>query len=86
MKVNRSDILIAESWHCITHVTVVNCFQKCCFNVNQTKDGENAAEHSIYENNCGKLKESASFDDDDDDDATCEVQAIEQMKDEKFYT
>jgi N6-adenosine-specific RNA methylase IME4 len=28
--------LSAELWCCATHMTVVTCFQKCGFNINQT--------------------------------------------------
>jgi hypothetical protein len=57
-KVNVLDALhfIAESWRYATHTTIVNCVQKCGFNLNQTNDGENVRELSIAENNWGKLK------------------------------
>jgi hypothetical protein len=38
---------IVEPWHCVTYTTIVNCFQKWGFNLNQTNDGEDAAELSI---------------------------------------
>jgi hypothetical protein len=52
MKVNVLDALhfIAESWCCVTHTTIVKCFQKCGFNLNQTNDGEDVKELSIAEN------------------------------------
>jgi hypothetical protein len=42
MTVNVLDALhfIAESWRCATHTAIVNCFQKCGFNLNQTNEGE----------------------------------------------
>jgi hypothetical protein len=50
MKVNVLDALhfIAESWRCVTHTAIVNCFQKCGFNLNQTNDGEDVREISMY--------------------------------------
>jgi hypothetical protein len=63
MKVNVLDALhlIAESWRCVTHATIVNCFQKCGFNLNQTNDSEDVRELSIVENDWGKLKAGVSF-------------------------
>jgi hypothetical protein len=89
MKVNVLDALhfIAKSWHCITHTTIVNCFQKCGFNLNQTNDGEDVRELSIAENDWGKLKAGVSFQEYvscDDNVVRCEVQTLEQMLDENF--
>jgi hypothetical protein len=49
MRVNVFDALqfIKESWHCVTHVTIVNSFQKCGFDLNLTSDGEDATEFVI---------------------------------------
>jgi hypothetical protein len=46
MKVNVSDAkhFIAESWPCVSLVTVVSCCQKCGFSLIQTNDGEEATE------------------------------------------
>jgi hypothetical protein len=89
MKVNVLDALhfIAESWRYVTHTTVVNCFQKCGFNLNQTNDGEDVRELSIAENDWGKLKVGILFQEYvscDDNVVRCEVQTLEQMMDEKF--
>jgi hypothetical protein len=35
-------------------MTIVNCFQKCGFNLNQTNDREDVRELSIAENDWGK--------------------------------
>jgi hypothetical protein len=88
-KVNILDALhfIAESWRCVTHITIVNCFQKCRFNLNQTNDGEDVRELSRAENEWGKLKPHVSFQEYvscDDNVVRCEVQTLEQMMDEKF--
>jgi hypothetical protein len=82
MKVNVLDALhfIIESWCCVTHATIVNCFQKCGFNLNQTNDGEDVRELSVAENDWGKLKAGASFQEYvscDDNVVRCEVQALE---------
>jgi hypothetical protein len=89
MKVNVLDAVhfIAESWCCVTHTTIVNCFQKCGFNLNQINDGEDVIELRISENDWGKLKAGASFQEYvfcDDNVVRCEVQTLEQMMDEKF--
>jgi hypothetical protein len=89
MKVNVLDALhfVAESWRRVTHATIVNCFQKCGFNLNQTNDGEDVRKLSIAENDQGKLKAGASFQEYvscDDNVVRCEVQTLEQMMDEKF--
>jgi hypothetical protein len=71
----------------VSHTTIVNCFQKCGFNLNQTNDGEDVRELSIAENDWGKLKASVSFQEYiscDDNVFRCEVQTLEQMMDEKF--
>jgi hypothetical protein len=48
MRLNVLDAhFIAETWLCVTHATIVNCFQKCGFNLNQTSDGEDVRELSI---------------------------------------
>jgi hypothetical protein len=51
MKVNILDAqhFIAKSWYCVTHMTIVNFFQKCGFSLNQTNDCEGATELSIAE-------------------------------------
>jgi hypothetical protein len=82
MKVNVLDALhfIAESWCCVTHTTIVNCLQKCGFNLNQTNDGEDVRELSIAENDWGKLKAGVSFQEYvscDDNVVGCEVQTLE---------
>jgi hypothetical protein len=89
MKINVLDALhfIAESWCCVTHTTIVNCFQKCGFDLNQTNDGEDVRELSIAKNDWGKLKARVSFQEYvscDDNVVRCEVQTLEQMMDEKF--
>jgi hypothetical protein len=89
MKVNILDALhfIAESWRCVTHTIVVNCFQKYGFNLNQTNDAEDVTELSIAENEWGKLKAGVSFKEYvccDDNVVRSEVQTLEQMMDEKF--
>lgn len=38
---------IMDSWHYVTHMTIVNSFQKCGCNVNLTSDGENETEFII---------------------------------------
>jgi hypothetical protein len=88
-KVNVLDALhfIAESWRCVTHTTIVNCFQKSGFNLNETDDGEDVRELRIAENGWGKLKAGVSFHKHvscDDNVVRCEVQTLEQMMDEKF--
>jgi hypothetical protein len=36
-----------ESWHCLTHMRIVNCFLKCGFNLNYSNDGEDTTkQHS----------------------------------------
>jgi hypothetical protein len=68
-------------------MAIVNCFQKCGFNLNQTNDGEDVKELSIAENDWGKLKAGVSFQEYvscDDNVVMCEVQTLEQMMDEKF--
>jgi hypothetical protein len=65
----------------------VNCFQKCEFNLNEINDVEDVRELSIAENDWGKLKAGASFQEyvsSDDNVVRCEVQTLEQMMDEKF--
>jgi hypothetical protein len=46
MMVNIFDAqhLIAQTWRCVTHMTIVSCFQIRGFNLNQTSDGEDATE------------------------------------------
>jgi hypothetical protein len=63
MKVNALDALqfIAESWRCVTNTTIVNCFQKCGFNLNQINDGEDVRELSIAKNDWDKLKAGVLF-------------------------
>jgi hypothetical protein len=90
MKVNVLDALhfIAESWCCVTHTTIVNCFQKCRFNLNQTNDGDkDVRELSIAKNDWGTLKAGVSFQEYVSCDANVvrrEVQTLEQMMDLKF--
>jgi hypothetical protein len=89
MKVNVLDALhfIAESWRCVTHTKIVNCFQKYGFNFNQTNDGEDVRELGTAENDWGKLKAGASFQEYvscDDNVLRCEMHTLEQMMDEKF--
>jgi hypothetical protein len=80
VKVLDAEHFIAEPWCCVTHKIVVNCFQKCGFNLDQSSDVEVAAERSTAE--AGVLfHEYVSC---DDDDVTCEVQTLEQVIDEKF--
>jgi hypothetical protein len=40
----------------LSHMTTVNCFQKCGFNSNQTNDGEDATECSIAKDDWGQLR------------------------------
>jgi hypothetical protein len=87
MKVNVLDAhFIAESWHCVIHTTIVNCFQKCGFNLNQTIDGEDVRELNIAKNDWGKLKAGASFQEyvSCDDNVRCDMQTLEKMMDEEL--
>jgi hypothetical protein len=71
----------------VIHTTIVNCFQKCGFNLNQTSDGEDVTELRIAKNDWGKLKAGISFQEYvscDDNVVRCEVQTLEQVMDEKF--
>jgi hypothetical protein len=47
--------LIMELWHCVAHVTIMNCLQICGFNLNQTSDGEDVTELCIAEDDWGQL-------------------------------
>jgi hypothetical protein len=89
MKLNVLDALqfISESWRCVTQMTIVNCFQKCGFNLNQANNGEDVREISIAENDWSVLKAGVSFQEYvscDDNVVRCEVQTLEQMIDEKL--
>jgi hypothetical protein len=67
----------------------VNCFQKCGFNLNQSSGVEDAAELSIAEDDWGRLKAGALFDEYmscDNNVVTCEVQTSEQVIGEKFMS
>jgi hypothetical protein len=75
MKVNVLHF-IAESWRYVIHMTIVNCFHKFGFNLNQTNDGEDVTELSVAENDWGKLKAGVSFQEYvscDDNVVRCEV-------------
>jgi hypothetical protein len=89
MKINvlNAQHFIAESWCCVTHAAVVNCFQKCGFSLNQTRDCEEAAELSIGEDDWCQLKAGVSFQECVsciNDTVMFEVQTLKQMMDEKF--
>jgi hypothetical protein len=58
MKVNVLDAqhFTAESWHCVIHMTTMNCFQKCGLNLNQINDGEDVTEPNTAEDDWGQLK------------------------------
>jgi hypothetical protein len=64
-------------------MTIVSCFQKCGFNLNQTNDGEDVRELSTAKNDWSKLKAGVSF----QEYVSCDdniVQTLEQTMDEKF--
>jgi hypothetical protein len=89
MKVNVLDAqhFIAESWRCVSHETIVNCFQKCGYNLNQSSDNEDAAELSIAKDDWDELKTGVSFQEYvtcDNDAISHEVQTLGQMINEKF--
>jgi hypothetical protein len=47
---------IAESWSCVTHTTVVNCFHKFGFNLNDINDDEDATELNTAKDDWGQLQ------------------------------
>jgi hypothetical protein len=63
MKVNilNGQHFTVESWRCVTHVSVVNCFQKCGWDLNETDDGEDATELTIARDDWDLLKAGLSF-------------------------
>jgi hypothetical protein len=70
----------------VSNVTIVNCFQKCGFNLNQTNGGGDAIELGIAEDHWDQLKADISFQEyvSCNNVIMCEVQTSEQMTDEKF--
>jgi hypothetical protein len=87
MKINVLDAqhFTMVSWHCVTHMTIANCLQKCGFNLNQTNDGEDATEFTTARDDWVQLKAGVTFQEcvACDNDVLCEVQTLEQMMDEK---
>jgi hypothetical protein len=71
----------------LCHTTVVNCFQKCGFSLNQISDGEDATGLSIIEDDCGQVKADVLYEEYifcDNDIVMFEVQTLEQMMEEKY--
>jgi hypothetical protein len=51
--VSHAQYFITESWHCVAHMTIANCFQICGFKLNQTSHGEDVTELCIAEDDWG---------------------------------
>jgi hypothetical protein len=65
-----------------------NCFQKCGFSLNQTRDGEDATELSVVEDDWGQLKAGGSIQEYvscDNDIVMFEVQTLKQIMDENLH-
>jgi hypothetical protein len=45
----------------VSHVPIVNCFQKCGFDLNETDDGEDSKEIAIARDDWDPLKAGLSF-------------------------
>lgn len=45
----------------VSHMTTVNCFQKCGFSLNQTNDGDAATDCSIAKDDWGQLRATADL-------------------------